>query len=236
MPFSDRIKAEALVRSGRHCCLCHKRLGINAEVHHIVPEAKRGANTLENAIVLCFDCHADVGHYNTDHPRGNKYKPSELRKHRDFWWQWYAQYPGKPLPNEAITVTPTLINFWSNGAAHQNILYVYNSSSDVYYSVWISLTTIPAGFSLQDVRVELIGSNQEPAFYNLNGVELAIDNATWQSSNGLTVAIACLEPGERRKYRVTHTIPQTIGKIVQPKAKVEVGLATLEPLQVFKQY
>lgn len=57
------------------------------EVHHILPESKGGASDLDNAITLCFDCHADAGHYNPNHPRGTKFSPAELRRHRD---QWHA--------------------------------------------------------------------------------------------------------------------------------------------------
>jgi hypothetical protein len=56
-------------------------------VHHIVPEADGGPNVLENAIALCFTCHAEAGHYNPRHPLGTKYSPEELRKHRDDWWE-----------------------------------------------------------------------------------------------------------------------------------------------------
>lgn len=236
MPFSDKIKADALTRSGRHCCLCHKHIGVNVEVHHIIQEAKGGTNTLDNAIVLCFDCHATVGHYNPDHPRGNKYKPEELRKQRDFWWSWYATYAGKPLPNEAITVSPTLIQFWSNHHRQQNMLYVHNTSNDLYYTVLISLTAIPAQFSLKDVRVEVVSSNQEGIFHRVGPLEVMIDNLTWQSENGLTLMIASLEPDERRKYRITNTMPGEIGSLVQPQAKIEVGWASFEPMQVFSQY
>lgn len=35
----------------------------------------------------CFDCHADMGGVNPEHPKGNSYSPSELRKHRDAWYE-----------------------------------------------------------------------------------------------------------------------------------------------------
>ncbi len=54
-------------------------------MHHIIQEADGGSNDLDNAIALCFDCHADAGHYNPKHPRGTKFSPSELRRHRDNW-------------------------------------------------------------------------------------------------------------------------------------------------------
>lgn len=40
---------------------------------------------MDNAICLCFDCHADAGHYNAQHPRGTRFSPAELRQHRDTW-------------------------------------------------------------------------------------------------------------------------------------------------------
>jgi DNA-binding MarR family transcriptional regulator len=100
MPFSRSVREEALVRSGRRCCLCHRHAGVNLEVHHIVQEADGGPNMIENAIVLCFDCHANVGHYNPHHPRGTKYSPQELRRHRDAWWEWYRQNPHLAIPND----------------------------------------------------------------------------------------------------------------------------------------
>jgi hypothetical protein len=87
MPFSHSIRVRAMVDAARHCCLCHRHKGVHLEVHHIIPEAQGGPNTYENAIVLCFDCHADAGFYNANHPRGTKITEQELRKARD---EWYA--------------------------------------------------------------------------------------------------------------------------------------------------
>lgn len=56
------------------------------ELHHIQPEADGGPSSLENCIPLCFNCHAEVGHYNERHPKGTKYRPGELRRHRDAWF------------------------------------------------------------------------------------------------------------------------------------------------------
>lgn len=90
MPFPADIREDALVRSGRHCCVCHQAAGRDVNVHHIVQEADGGPNTLENAIVLCSKCHGEAGHYNPRHPLGTKYSPSELRRHRDEWWAYRA--------------------------------------------------------------------------------------------------------------------------------------------------
>jgi hypothetical protein len=43
-------------------------------------------DTLENCIPLCFECHAEVGSYNAEHPKGRKFSPAELGKHRDAWF------------------------------------------------------------------------------------------------------------------------------------------------------
>ncbi|MCW5211692.1 HNH endonuclease [Desulfobulbus sp. TB] len=56
------------------------------ELHHISQRAKGGKDTLENCIPLCFNCHAEVGNYNTEHPKGRKFSPAELKKHRDAWF------------------------------------------------------------------------------------------------------------------------------------------------------
>ena len=85
MPFSPEVKIEALVACGRCCSICHKFCGIKIECHHVIQEANSGANVLENCIPLCFDCHADMLAYDDKHPKGTKYRPAELKLHRDRW-------------------------------------------------------------------------------------------------------------------------------------------------------
>lgn len=87
MGFSNKIKDQVLVKSARHCCVCRRYKGVGIEVHHITPSAEGGGDDIDNAIALCFDCHCSAGHYNPKHPRGIKFKPSELLKHRDTWWK-----------------------------------------------------------------------------------------------------------------------------------------------------
>lgn len=83
MPFPQRVKDEAMVACERHCCLCHQFKGTKIECHHIVPEANGGSNTFDNCIPLCFDCHAEVGAYNREHPRGTRYSARELKQRRE---------------------------------------------------------------------------------------------------------------------------------------------------------
>jgi hypothetical protein len=87
MPFPQSVKVESQILSARHCCVCHRYKGLKIETHHIVQEADGGANTLENAVDLCFDCHCDAGNYNKHHPRGSKYSLKEIRLARDKWNQ-----------------------------------------------------------------------------------------------------------------------------------------------------
>lgn len=90
MSFSQKDADRALVSCGRHCCLCHKFCGTNIELHHIVPESKNGSDVFDNCIPLCFDCHAEVQHYNAQHPKGRKFSENELKQHRDLWYSKVA--------------------------------------------------------------------------------------------------------------------------------------------------
>ena len=83
---AERSSRKGSIACGRKCCICHRFCGVN-ELHHIWQEADGGLSDFDNCIPLCFDCHADVGHYNPRHPKGKKYTPGELKGHRD---QWYA--------------------------------------------------------------------------------------------------------------------------------------------------
>lgn len=114
--WPQQIREEVLVACGRRCCVCHRFCGLKMELHHIVPEPKGGKTEKENCIPLCFDCHAEAGYYNPDHPKGTKYSPSELRKHRDQWYRSMLElskreieeskqdYPDKIYEGQVITL------------------------------------------------------------------------------------------------------------------------------------
>ncbi|EKF86586.1 HNH endonuclease [Methanobacterium formicicum] len=85
MSFPPEVKENLFIACHRRCCICHEFKGTNMEVHHIIQKADGGKDTEENGIPLCFDCHANVGSYNSRHPKGNKYSPTELRRHKDQW-------------------------------------------------------------------------------------------------------------------------------------------------------
>ncbi len=69
------------------------------ECAHIIAEASGGEPSLDNCIPVCFDCHADIGHYNTSHPRGNKFTTEELKEHRDRWFAKVAGTAHAVLPD-----------------------------------------------------------------------------------------------------------------------------------------
>lgn len=87
MSFPENVANEALVRSERCCCICHKFCGPKMELHHIIQKADGGEDTLENCIPLCFDCHSDMGKADPRHPKGKRYSEKELRMHRDNWYK-----------------------------------------------------------------------------------------------------------------------------------------------------
>jgi hypothetical protein len=63
------------------------------ETDHIVPEAEGGDDSIENAIPVCFECHAEIHSYNDKHPRGRKYLPEELRSHKEQWLKLCQERP-----------------------------------------------------------------------------------------------------------------------------------------------
>ena len=106
--WSKKVKEEALVSCARRCCVCHIFSGRNIELHHIVMESKGGDSSFDNCIPLCFNCHAEAGHYNNKHPKGTKYSSSELRLHRDNWYQAvrdlaYLEKKWNEKPDKQIT-------------------------------------------------------------------------------------------------------------------------------------
>jgi hypothetical protein len=106
MSFPKDIVDRVLVASRRRCCICHKPCGVKIEMHHIRPTSKGGDDSFENCIPLCFDCHAEVGHYNAQHPRGRKYSENELRKLREICFSKYKDFNSlTPLPKDTPQVT-----------------------------------------------------------------------------------------------------------------------------------
>ncbi len=140
MPFSPTIRQEALTRSKRHCCVCQEFAGRSTQVHHIKPEVEGGPDELDNAIVLCLRCHAEAGHYNSQHPIGNKYTPKELRQHRDEWWNWCANNAATIPPRSPIMITPTSVALIPGEWARTTIAVIHNRSDRPLFQIWIKVS------------------------------------------------------------------------------------------------
>ncbi|MBI2910021.1 MAG: SUMF1/EgtB/PvdO family nonheme iron enzyme [Chloroflexi bacterium] len=101
MAFPDDVAERLLVACHRRCCLCEKFVGNKMEIHHIVPKSEGGQDTEENGIPLCLECHAEVGAYNPRHPKGRKFTPSELRKHKEQWFAKCAAPSWRTAPSQS---------------------------------------------------------------------------------------------------------------------------------------
>jgi HNH endonuclease len=83
--FNRNEVAALLVQCHRRCCICHRFCGTKMETDHIVPAAESHDHSIENAIPVCFDCHAEIHAYNPSHPRGRRFTSDELRAHKEQW-------------------------------------------------------------------------------------------------------------------------------------------------------
>jgi hypothetical protein len=83
--FPEKDVSDLLAACHRRCCICHRFCGVKMEIDHIVPRKDGGTNSIENAIAVCFDCHAEIHHYNTSHPKGRRFRAEELLKHKEQW-------------------------------------------------------------------------------------------------------------------------------------------------------
>ncbi len=93
MPFKRDEVSSLLVRCHRRCCICRRFCGVKIETDHIVPTEERGTDDIDNAIPVCFECHAEIHSYNDRHPRGRKFLPDELRAHKEQWLRICAESP-----------------------------------------------------------------------------------------------------------------------------------------------
>ena len=107
MGFKQTEVNTLLAHCHRRCCVCHRFCGIKIEIHHIQPLEDGGDDSIDNAIPLCFECHAEVQLYNDKHPRGRKFRPEELREHKELWLKICSESPGALLmPQRPYDVGP----------------------------------------------------------------------------------------------------------------------------------
>src|SRR4051812_17585777 len=82
--FSESVKLQARRLAFFRCCYCLERPG--DEVHHLVPKEEGGPNTLDNAVLLCAQCHSTYGH--------TRDKRKQLQQARDHWYEVAANKYG----------------------------------------------------------------------------------------------------------------------------------------------
>jgi hypothetical protein len=104
MPFNPKEASELLVACHRRCCICHRYCGVKIELDHICPRADEGGDEVDNAIPVCFECHAEIHLYNDRHPRSRKFRPDELKAHKEQWLRICREFPNAlldaPRPQE----------------------------------------------------------------------------------------------------------------------------------------
>jgi hypothetical protein len=93
--FNKKEKIQRLLWCNRHCCLCEKECGIDIEFAHIIQD---GGNDIDNAIVVCSNCHIKIGAYNKKHPKGTSYKTNELKAMREYIYDKYTRHLIAPIP------------------------------------------------------------------------------------------------------------------------------------------
>jgi hypothetical protein len=215
MPFSNIVKEDSLVRSRRCCCLCNEFSGTYVNVHHIVLESEGGPNTpntIENSIVLCLKCHGEVGHYNEQHPIGNKYTSSELIRQRDEWWDWCKNNPNVPLPKYPISISPSVLGLPSGAWHKKGLLYIYNQTDRFYYQIWIKISIDE--IQPREISVKPI-SEHEGLTLHANSIDIrtasyCVDCVDQSSKNTIYLVINSLEPHTTNSYEVSHTLSKPL--------------------------
>jgi HNH endonuclease len=157
----DRIEvADLLIRCHRRCCVCHRFCGSKIEIDHIVQRADGGGNEIDNAIAVCFDCHAEIHHYNNKHPKGRKFSPEEIKGHKK---QWLEICENKP----EIFVQPLNADVGCLGALIDELEFNFHSSNNLDGSFYATLRdeqfrkAISAGIIsilAEDVRLSLLSA------------------------------------------------------------------------------
>ena len=126
MVFPKNDAEKLLTECHRRCCICHKFCGVKMELDHIEPRAVSDNDSIENAIPVCFECHAEIHLYNPDHPLGRRFSAAELKLHKEQWLRMCKEFPdilaGAPAVSEPGMMGRLLleIDFNMEVATHSN--------------------------------------------------------------------------------------------------------------------
>ncbi|NOI75331.1 HNH endonuclease [Vibrio coralliilyticus] len=80
MKIPEKIVADVLSRSGRHCIVCRNFSPLTIQIHHIVELSAGGTNELDNLIPVCITCHS---HIHTATQMTRSFSALELKKSRE---------------------------------------------------------------------------------------------------------------------------------------------------------
>ncbi|RRJ66070.1 HNH endonuclease [Paenibacillus oralis] len=114
MAFSEKVKLEAKKKACFRCVICQKPF---VEIHHIIPQADGGSDTIDNAAPLCASCHDLFG--------GNPEKRKQIREMRDHWFDMMEKrLNGEVNVLDPITENPLNINMLKEkGIAIYHLVY-----------------------------------------------------------------------------------------------------------------
>ena len=105
--FAPKVRQKCLLWCARHCCLCGKNCRLDIEIHHLEDALPVGKlNGIDNAIPVCYQCHADLERSKANSPRGSKYIIEELKARREQIYEEHTRHlvpvlyygPTKDLP------------------------------------------------------------------------------------------------------------------------------------------
>lgn len=161
MGFTPKVKEEVLWNSRRCCAVCREFAGRDNEVHHIIPEADGGPNTIDNAINLCSRCHIEASHYDARQPKGTKYSPDELRRFRDELWQAAEEKRHLILTRGNVSVNPAVIETTILNLDAKQTVSVTNSNPQPLYNVQASLTISQGTLTTKDLDIEARSLGEE---------------------------------------------------------------------------
>jgi len=65
----------------------------------MLPKEQGGNDAIDNAIPVCFECHAEIHCYNDKHPKGRKFMVEELKAHKEQWLKVCEENPAALIDN-----------------------------------------------------------------------------------------------------------------------------------------
>ena len=82
--------------------MCWRWCGTKIHMHHIVPRASGGPDTIVNAIPVCLDCHAEIESRSN---MGRQFTQAELREHKRRWLEICRDQPAALIQTNRATGT-----------------------------------------------------------------------------------------------------------------------------------